>query len=148
MMAGRRTRFGYEDCSESDMSDERSILVVDHDSDSIDRYADRLASWGFKVYAANTGMEALLTLQNVRANLVLLNLDLRGMSGLAVSRGVIQDRLTCHVPVLAVSPNVDESRKNALSAIGAHFLDAQKADSSELLNVIEDILESHEVRKA
>jgi DNA-binding response OmpR family regulator len=122
------------------MTEEHSILLVDHDSESVDLYTDILAAAGYKVYVANTGMEALITLEHVRLSLVILNLDLRGMSGLAVCRGILQNSVTCHVPILALGSRPDEHRKTSVLAMGVQCVVDRPARPSELLQVVNEIL--------
>jgi CheY-like chemotaxis protein len=81
-----------------------TVLVVDDDEDLRDLVSQKLFSAGFAVLTAADGSEALDTLQdNIRFDLVLLDIMMPGISGLDVCRKIRDDPRTAEVPVMLVT---------------------------------------------
>ncbi|HEX7117316.1 MAG TPA: response regulator [Longimicrobiales bacterium] len=66
--------------------DRAPILVVDDDPDAIEIVGTYLESRGYKVIAANDGRQALAKVEELRPDLVLLDVMMPGMDGWEVCR--------------------------------------------------------------
>lgn len=125
-----------------DMADAlaKKVLVVDDDLDLVDLYTELLTSAGYQVLVANAGWEALVTLQNVRPALVILDLCLPGIDGFEVCREVTRGSLSADVPVIVVSALTDEKSKNYVRSLGVEHYIEKPFVPSELVQKIEDVL--------
>ena len=68
-----------------------TILVVEDAPVSLKLAAKVLRTEGYKVHIASTAEQALTALDTLRPDLMLVDLDLPGMSGLELTRRVRQD---------------------------------------------------------
>ena len=95
---------------------EQTILVVDDEQAIAEAVRARLQSEGFRVVVAGDGPEAIGLCEQVRPDLVVLDLMLPGMDGLEVCRQIQRDRW---VPVLMLTARTEEADKVAGFAVGA-----------------------------
>ena len=105
----------------------QTILIVDDDIAVGDLEKEVLERAGYSVLRAYSGTEALLLLQSVRPNLILLDLMLPGLCGEEVLRQ-IKD-----IPVIAVSAKCAASDKVELLSGGAVDYITKPFDTEELL---------------
>ena len=97
-------------------SHHQRILIVD-DELAIRRFLrTSLQAQGYVVYEAHTGEEALVEMVNKRPDLVILDIGLPGMNGIAVTREL---RQWSKVPILILSVLDQEKEKIAALDAGA-----------------------------
>lgn len=97
------------------------ILIVEDNPVNLELAKDILENHGFDVLSAVNGLEALQTVQNLLPDLILMDLQLPGMSGLTVIETLKADPATAHIPVVAVTAfamSTDENRARAAGCIG------------------------------
>ena len=84
------------------MAGERILLVEDN---PMNRRVSEflLRAHGYTVEEARDGHEALALLRNHKPHLILMDLQLPGMDGYAVTRIIKQDETTRHIPVVALT---------------------------------------------
>ena len=75
------------------------ILIVDDDQGAVLVLSQRLSSWGYEVLTAPSGEEALRVVEEVRPDLVLLDVMMPGMDGWEVLRRMKADPATRSIPV-------------------------------------------------
>lgn len=109
------------------------ILVVDDDA-SVRRVFQRLlAREGYEVLLASDGDAALAIAAHEPIDTILLDMNMPGMSGLDVCRGLRADPRHIHTPVVFVAGMDDrEARREALQAGATDFL-GKPFDEIELL---------------
>ncbi|QQS49151.1 MAG: response regulator [Acidobacteriota bacterium] len=81
-----------------------TVLVVDEDEINRDLLVRQLERDGHSVTAVSSGIEALQSLQSRNFDLVLLDLMMKGMNGLAVLDWVNADENIRDIPVIVLSP--------------------------------------------
>ena len=84
------------------------ILIVDDDRDLSFITADTLESYGYEVMSAADPDEAFALLENVQFQLILLDINLPGMSGFEVCQEL---RRISKVPVIFASARTGEEDK-------------------------------------
>jgi DNA-binding response OmpR family regulator len=87
----------------------QKILVVDDEEDILELLRFNLTKEGFAVVCAASGEEALKSALSNRPDLILLDLLLPGMDGLAVARRLKQDGSTKEIPVIMVTAKGEEA---------------------------------------
>jgi len=124
------------------------ILCVDDEDFSLDLLAALLEPLGREILTASDGKTALDILAEKNIDLVLLDINMPGMSGLEVCKRIKADSLTKHIPVIMVTSL--ESRDNKLRAIeaGAEEFLAKPLDQAELLLRIKNILTARDYEDA
>jgi DNA-binding NtrC family response regulator len=119
-------------------TDQPAILVVHPDGSARDRLVHALTALGFGAVPATTGEEAIDLIAGRRARVVLLDLDLPGMSGLETLRAL---------RALATPPEVVVTGPRSLDAIaeatrfGAFRCVPQPLDVPELSGILRAALE-------
>ena len=114
-----------------------NIMIVDDDIHISDMLNEALAGEGYQVSRAYSGTEALLMLQTVTPDLILLDLTLPGISGEA-----LLPRLSAY-PVIVVSAKGEIAGKVGLLLGGAADYITKPFDISELLARIAVQLRMH-----
>jgi len=79
------------------------VLVVDGDADNRELYRDSFALAGWSVTEASDGREALVQALNSKPRLVVTELRLPLIDGVALCEILRRDRATAHVPILVVT---------------------------------------------
>ncbi len=95
---------------------QQTVLVVDDEEAIAEAVRARLQSEGFQVAVAGDGPDAIALCEQIRPDLVVLDLMLPGMDGLEVCRQIQRDRW---VPVLMLTARTEEADKVAGFAVGA-----------------------------
>jgi CheY-like chemotaxis protein len=111
------------------------ILVVDDDLDILDAVCDILLVEGYRVARARHGLEALARMDEERPALVLLDLMMPVMDGLAFAR-TLRDRPGREVPIVVISADGNPHRAASVGACG--FL-AKPFDIDTLLKQVADV---------
>ncbi|MBI4203485.1 MAG: response regulator transcription factor [Betaproteobacteria bacterium] len=123
-----------------DSLENRVALVVD-DHDAV-RHAlcERIkASFGqFQLREAGTVDEALKIIETERVDIVLMDIRLPGMDGIAGTRVVLER--SPHTSVIVISIFDDSSHRSAASRAGAKAYVCKRAISRELIPVIENLM--------
>src|SRR6266404_6554661 len=93
------------------------ILVVEDNPVNLELVTDLLEAAGFAVYAAATAEEGLRAARAISPALILMDLSLPGMDGLAATQALRADPATRHLPVVALTAHAMKGdEKTALSA--------------------------------
>jgi CheY-like chemotaxis protein len=94
-----------------------SILVVDDSVVNLKLAAAVLRSDGYKVHLASTAEQALVMLRTMLPDLMLVDIQLPGMSGLELTRHVRQDSRTQGMLVVALTASIQsDAQQNAFDA--------------------------------
>lgn len=91
----------------------RRVLVVDDDSMSLELVTELLRQEGYQVLAATTAEVGLRLTAAQRPDLILMDLQLPGMTGYEAIRRLKADPVTAAIPVLALTASAmrGEERK-------------------------------------
>lgn len=84
----------------------RHILVVDDDKLSMTIAADALSD-GYVVSAVSSGEDALLWLEKCTADMILMDIEMRGMNGIETARLIREDVRWKHIPIIFLTATVD-----------------------------------------
>ncbi|MEX0268218.1 ATP-binding protein [Leptolyngbyaceae cyanobacterium UHCC 1019] len=127
----------------------KSLLTVLHiDDDELSRYvvARILQKAGFAMKAAKTGEEGLQTLANCLPDLIILDVQLPGMSGFEVCREIKANPDTAAIPILHLSAHFTQGQDKAQGLdSGADAYLAQPVEPIELIATVRALLR---IRKA
>ncbi|MBQ4616108.1 MAG: response regulator transcription factor [Mailhella sp.] len=116
------------------------ILVVDDDEDIRDLLTFNLIREGYSTVEAADGVEALELARSRRPSLILLDVMLPRMDGLAVCRELGKDHLTEHIPVIMLTARGDEVDRIVGFELGADDYVVKPFNTRELLLRIKAML--------
>jgi len=121
------------------------ILVADDDADSLDGLTTLLTSWGYEVETAHDGEEAYQRALAFRPDLVIADLVMAGMDGLALAGALQQDYPSATVIILTGHATVD----TAVTAMkrGVYDYLTKPVDTRRLRPLIEKALEKTEIMR-
>ena len=111
------------------------VLVVDDDPDILDAICEILAGEGYRVARARHGLEALQRVEEERPALILLDLMMPVMDGLAFAHAVRQTPRGGDLPIVVIS--ADGHAQKAFS-VGARGFLAKPFDIDSLLAHVAD----------
>jgi two-component system, OmpR family, response regulator MtrA len=94
----------------------QSVLVIDDDTRMLQLIQRILEAGGYDVFVAADGVSGLSLFKDKNPNLVLLDIMMPGMDGLAVLDSI---RKLSSVPVIMVSAKPESSTIDAASVLGA-----------------------------
>ena len=118
------------------------ILVVDDNQDNIELIQDILDTLGYKIHAAMDGKTALQVAREVYPDLIVLDVNMPGMSGFEVVEHLKQDEQMQSIPVIMLTALSDvENRVHAMT-LGAEDYLTKPFSPRELIARVERRLRS------
>ncbi|MGE0479839.1 MAG: two-component system response regulator [Phycisphaerae bacterium] len=122
------------------MSEKPKVLVIDDERDMISSLSVRLSSVGYDVLAATDGITGLGIATHAAPNVILLDVEMRGMGGLDVLAELKRQNTTHDIPVIVLSASVDEQSRAGVAALGASCFMEKPFQSERLLAAIRHAL--------
>lgn len=80
-----------------------TVLLVDDFVDALEVWEMFLSAAGFTVLTATDGVAGLETARTARPDVVVLDLQMPGLSGAEVARALRDDAATRHIPLIAAT---------------------------------------------
>jgi len=117
------------------------ILIVDDDKSIVEVLSHRLSTQGFQPLAAHRGCDGLQRAREDRPNLILLDLRLPDMDGLAICQELVDSSDTWDIPVIIVTGRDDPDIVRQCRAAGCRFFVHKPYDPNALLILIRQALE-------
>jgi CheY-like chemotaxis protein len=93
-----------------------TVLIVDDYTDARDVWAIYLKGCGYDVATSADGVEALAAVRTVHPDVVVMDLQMPGLSGIEVAAALRADENTCHIPLIAVTGRTRTSLEDAKEA--------------------------------
>jgi two-component system cell cycle response regulator DivK len=94
------------------------VLIVEDDSKNLKLTRDLLQFAGLRTTEASTAEEGLKLARRERPDLILMDIQLPGMDGIAALRELRHDRSTSGIPVVALTASVMRTDRERFSAVG------------------------------
>ena len=121
----------------------RKVLYIEDNATNIEVMRGILAQRPqVKLTVAMTGLDGLAALRAEPVDLLLLDLHLPDIEGLEVLRRMQEDPDLSRIPVVAVSADAMSSQIEATLAAGAHHYLTKPVSVSELLRVVDQVLDA------
>lgn len=118
----------------------KTILIVDDNDDIVTTYRVVLDRMGYSVVVARNGLECLDMIEEVKPDLVFLDVLLPGLSGSEVCRSIKDTALTTDIPVIAITASVSGDTRKRMSEVGADDFLLKPIDVSDINRVIKRFL--------
>ncbi len=113
-------------------SDRPKILVVDDDANIRELVIETLSQDRFDAFPAQDGLEALELANQLKPDLVVLDLMMPGMDGWEVCSRLRKDILTSHIPIIMLTARSDIENKIKGIEVGADDYITKPFDPLEL----------------
>ncbi len=94
------------------------VLVVDDDPDILEAICDILDGEGYRVARARHGVEALERVAEERPDIILLDLMMPVMDGMAFAQALHQRQPEDHIPIVVISADGNPQKAASVGAEG------------------------------
>jgi two-component system NtrC family sensor kinase len=111
-----------------------TVLVVDDESSTRERLCAIFEKAGYRALIAQDAASTLRLVQTEPCDLVVINLEMAGVDGLAVCKLLRARPSTSRLPVIAVSNSADEGEKNEAFAAGADDYIVKPSSPAEIVS--------------
>ena len=100
-----------------------NLLLIEDNPSNSELFADLLANTGASVQTARTAEEGIRLAIGQQPDLILMDISLPGLDGLAATKFLKQDQATAHIPILALTAHAFPGDRDKTLAAGcaAHF---------------------------
>jgi two-component system cell cycle response regulator DivK len=117
------------------------ILIVEDDPSHMQLAIHVLKRSGYAVLQATAAEEGIATARSERPDLILMDLGLPGMDGLAAIRELKADPQTSAIPIIIVTSYRDESDGQLMLDSGADGFIAKPFHYEHILGIVKTVLE-------
>ncbi|GIW41013.1 MAG: hypothetical protein KatS3mg076_1590 [Candidatus Binatia bacterium] len=115
----------------------RRILVVEDDPDIVQIVRQTLERAGYEVVLAYGGDDALRKVDRELPDLVVTDLAMPKMSGVALIKSLRENERTAHLPILAVTAHVWDEIAQAAGRVGCDAFLSKPFTTKQLLEAVE-----------
>lgn len=122
------------------MTDKRRILCVEDEPSIIATTSKRLELAGFEVVVAENGHDGLAKAHTVQPDLIILDVRLPKLDGLAVCRQLKSDPRYRHIPIVIWTVQANPKERILADQYGADAYLLKPSDSKELIQKIQALL--------
>lgn len=119
----------------------RKILVVDDLANNLEVLLNFLTSLGFEVIAASSGTEAIALISEQQPDLIILDLIMPEMDGLAVTQSLRQETAWQDLPIIIVSASTLPRDESQCYQAGANAFLPKPLNFELLLRLLEQYLQ-------
>lgn len=121
------------------------VLVVDDDKVIQQLLEVNLELEGYEVVKASNGEEALKMVQDIRPDLILLDVMMPKLDGREVCRRIKSDPLTAETPIIFLSARAQDMDVNSGLELGASAYITKPFDPVDLLDTVMRVLSGETV---
>ena len=119
----------------------KTVLVVDDEAIIRECIQIGLETYrGWKVLQADTGITGLATAKEEQPDVILLDVSMPEMDGIATLQELQQNEATRHIPVIMLSALSGENDRRIYGELGAAWLISKPFDLAELPNQLATLL--------
>ncbi len=124
-----------------DQRDRRTVALVVDDSITVRRVTQRLLERnGMRVVTAKDGLEAVSILQDMRPDIILLDIEMPRMDGYEVATHVRGDARLKDIPIVMITSRVSEKHRARAIEIGVDDYLGKPYQETQLLDAIEPLV--------
>lgn len=124
----------------------QTILVVEDDKDTRDLIKTILSRDGYEVETARDGKEGLEKALRILPDLILLDIMLPEMDGLAVCKNLMEDGAAKSIPVIILTAKQELSTKLSSFVAGAKRFISKPFEASEITDEVRRTLRQREIQ--
>jgi two-component system, cell cycle response regulator DivK len=118
----------------------KTILVVEDNDLNMMLFHDLLETRGYNILQAREGIDALKLVRQHRPDLIVMDIQLPGMSGLEVTKWIKEDDALRAIPIIAVTAFAMKGDEEKMRQAGCDAYIAKPMSTSNFLKTIEQFL--------
>ena len=118
----------------------RRVLVIEDNRMNLELACDLLRAYGHEVLQAASALEALALIERTVPDLVLMDIQLPGLDGLALTRNLKENPRTKEVPIIAVTAYAMMGDKEKVLQAGCDGYVAKPFSPRQLLAKVREFL--------
>ena len=118
------------------------ILIVEDNERNLKLVRDVLQVKGYETIEATTGEDGVALAASRRPDLVLMDIQLPGISGIEALAALRADAATAHIPVIAVTASVMQQDRKLIMEAGFDAYLGKPLDLKEFLATVKRVLEA------
>jgi len=138
---GKRTAGGSSKTHASRPPQLRRVLIADDNLAEREMYASYFAAHGIRVFMAGDGVNAVHIAQEMRPDVIVMDLSLPSLNGWEATRRLKHDVRTAHIPVLACTGHATDLAVDWALDAGCDAYVVKPCLPQELLRLIRGLLE-------
>ena len=119
---------------------EKTILVVDDIKENRDLVLQILSQYGFKIFEASSGYEAIDILKEEKIDLIFMDILMNGLDGMQTIKIIREENSQNIIPIIALSANVFEEDKQKVLKIGATDFIPKPVEEKQILLALQKYL--------
>ena len=118
------------------------VLIVEDNEKNLKLVRDVLQVKGYETIEAGTAEDGLALAASRKPDLVLMDIQLPGMSGIDALKALRADPATAHIPVIAVTASVMQQDRKHITEAGFDAYLSKPLDIREFLATVKRVLET------
>ncbi len=119
------------------------VLVVDGDADNLSCISKLLERFGYHILKATTGKQAIAIAISLVPSLVIISLDLAGMTGFKLVRQLKNTPKTSHIPLIGLTKQENRDLKNRCMEHGAAGYLCQPIEAEIVYRAVQAAIEKN-----
>ncbi|HEX5381301.1 MAG TPA: Hpt domain-containing protein [Acinetobacter sp.] len=137
----QRVKHGHDQRDSYRYSDTRRLIMIVDDSVTVRKVTSRLLErQGYDVVTAKDGVDAIEQLENVKPDLMLLDIEMPRMDGFEVTNLVRHHEVHKQLPIIMITSRTGEKHRERAFSLGVTHYMGKPFQEAELLNNIESLL--------
>ena len=140
ILATQRTKQA-SDQRDSQRRDTRRLIMIVDDSVTVRKVTSRLLErQGYDIVTAKDGVDAMEQLENVKPDLMLLDIEMPRMDGFEVTNLVRHHDMHSNLPIIMITSRTGEKHRERAFSLGVTHYMGKPFQETELLANIEQLL--------
>ena len=119
-----------------------NVLYIEDNDDNAYMLSRRLTKRGFKVVVSPDGEAGVEAARALLPDIILMDLNLTVLDGMAATRILKLDKLTANIPIIVVSSHVLPGEREASIEAGCDEYETKPIDFQRLLKKIQQLTEA------
>jgi two-component system cell cycle response regulator DivK len=117
------------------------VLIVEDNEKNMKLARDILQAKGYKTVEAETGEEGVKLAKERKPDLVLMDIQLPGISGIEAFRQIREEAATAKIPVVALTASVTPTDRSQISAAGFDAFISKPISLKEFVETVKRLIE-------
>lgn len=132
--------YPQEDPQPLDIFDRNCILILDEDPNYLEYLAENFRQQNFEVFSHTCGELGFKRAKQSIPDCIIVNSDLIDIDGIDLCRKIVDDSITCGIPVIAMGSPSDHGMVSSAKAAGSQFFVAKPVDPRVMVHLVNEAI--------